>query len=454
MKIPPTPPDAWVIFRESMKKENKGPEILGLSGPTDHKGRYLHWEKVQYLTPPEGYTVEELWASMKLARGSLYKILPLRDKKNTPFQYSTPDGVLKILHWIDQNASGNIISESPITNPHTRDTYLISSLIDEAISSSQLEGASTTRHVAKEMLRQGRPPATVDEQMIYNNYLAMQFIRDNKDDDLTPAMVMEIHRIVTEGTLGNPEASGQFRTKDDKVHVVDATGSNILHTPPSAEELDGRLNAICSFANEEEHKYFLHPVIKAVLLHFMLAYDHPFVDGNGRTARALFYWSMARQSYWIMEYLSISTIIKKAPVKYGKAYLHTETDGNDTTYFILHQLDVIVEAINELKIYLAKKTREISETEKLLGKTGRLQGELNYRQLHLLRHALKHPNASYKIQQHQKFHATTYQTARTDLLKMSDELGLLIKKKIGKSFVFFSPVDLNQRIEREGSVDL
>ena len=452
MKVPPTPPNMFTIFQELLaKKKDDARSLFEISGPTDNKDRYLHWEKVQYLVPPKGFTAEELWASMKFARRGMYKTLPLLDKTNKPFLFATPDCALKALHWIDQNASGNIISKSPITNPHTRDTYLISSLIDEAISSSQLEGASTTRHVAKEMLRQGRPPSTVGEQMIYNNYLAMQFIRENKDDDLTPAMVFELHRIVTEGIISSPEGSGCFRTKDDKVHVVDATHSNILHTPPHADDLQARLETLCRFANEEDHPYFLHPVIKGILLHFMLAYDHPFVDGNGRTARTLFYWAMSKQKYWIMEYLSISRIIKKAPIKYGKAYLYTETDENDTTYFLMHQLEVIVEAIEELKKYLSKKMKDISDTENFLEGTNRLQGELNYRQLNLLRHALKHPNATYKIQQHQKFHGTTYQTARTDMLKMSDELDLLIKRKVGKGFLFISPVDLKDRIENGGA---
>ena len=58
---------------------------------------------------------------------------------------------------------------------------------------------------------------------------------------------------------------------------------------------------------------FIHPMIRSIILHFWLAYDHPFVDGNGRTARALFYWSMLRHGYWLFEFISISQIILKGP---------------------------------------------------------------------------------------------------------------------------------------------
>ena len=180
----------------------------------------------------------------------------------------------------------------------------------------------------------------------------------------------------------------------------------------------------------------------------MLAYDHPFVDGNGRTARALFYWSMASQGYWLMEFISISEIIKNAPGKYKDAYLHTETDDSDTTYFIIHQLEVIKRAVVHLHSYLDKKAQEINEAEELIEGTKRLQGKLNYRQMALLRNALEHPGARYRITNHRNMHSVTYETARSDLSKMADDLKLLEKEKIGREFIFISPPDIQKRLEK------
>ena len=179
----------------------------------------------------------------------------------------------------------------------------------------------------------------------------------------------------------------------------------------------------------------------------MLAFDHPFVDGNGRTARALFYWSTARQGYWLMEFISISRIIKQAPAKYGKAFLYTETDENDTTYFIIHQLNVIRKAINELKIFLDKKVQDLKTAEELLKGAESLRAKLNYRQLALLRHAFKSPGFIYRINEHQQSHGVAYDTARNDLLAMSDRLRLLDKIKEGRRFIFISPPNLIERIE-------
>lgn len=443
MRIPAASPDTEQILK-SLKPE-KILNLVTLFGPTDYKDRYLHWDKFRYREPLDGFTIEENWVGIKLARSKLLKFLPLVDSKQKPFLFGMPDNVLRMLHEIDQNASGQIRMAEQITNENTRDTYLINSLMEEAISSSQLEGAATTRKVAKEMIRQNRPPQNRSEQMIFNNYHAMQFVQECKKEKLTPAIIYELHSIVTDKTLDNPNAAGKLRTVNDEIHVIDNEG-NILHTPPKSNELRERLERLCAFANEIDQNVFIHPVIKAILLHFMLAYDHPFIDGNGRTARALFYWYMARERYWLIEFISISRVIKIAPAKYARAFLYTETDGNDTTYFIIHQLEVINNAIERLHAYLARKIQELKSAAHLLEKT-KLAGVLNYRQLTLLEHALKNPNAIYRIKGHQNTHGVTYQTARTDLLKMSDELNLLHKLKDGKTFIFLSPPDLQQRLE-------
>src|SRR5258708_3942640 len=264
------------------------------------------------------------------------KMLPLVDKNGRPFTYSVPDLAQQHLHTIDQSLSGLITLSEEVTSPSTRDRYIVSSLIEEAITSSQLEGASTTRQVAKEMLRSGRPPKDKSERMIVNNYLAMQAVGDLRDTPLTPERVLELHRVVTRNTLGSPDAEGRLQTPgEDRVEVW--IGDQIVHFPPKAGELPARLQLMCDFANGSTGSGFVHPVVRAIILHFWTAYDHPFEDGNGRTARALFYWSMLSSRYWLAEYLTISTILRKAPLQYSRSFLYTESDDNDLTYFLLHQ---------------------------------------------------------------------------------------------------------------------
>jgi Fic family protein len=429
------------------------PRVMSWNRPVDEKGRYLHWDKLRHVTPPTGMTTEEWWLAIKLSRKNLYKPLPLQDKHGNEFQYGTPDQVLRELHWLDISAAGSIHAGDAITNPQTRNTYLIRSLIEEAIHSSQLEGASTTQNIAKEMILQDRAPRDKSEQMILNNYHAMQFIREVKNEALTPSMIFELQRIVTDKTLDDAGAAGRFRNQGEDIHVVDNQSQELLHTPPAANELPQRLQALCDFANADntntDSETFLHPVIKAIVLHFMLAYDHPFCDGNGRTARALFYWLMAKEGYWLVEFISISRVIQKASAQYGKAFLYTETDDNDLSYFLIHQLGVVHQAIEALHEFLSEKVQGISDAEAMLQNNNRLRGKLNFRQLALLRHALKHPRFAYVIEEHQRSHGISYDVARKDLLVMAESLKLLTKTKQGKRYLFIVPDDLERRIGKQ-----
>jgi Fic family protein len=262
------------------------------------------------------------------------------------------DLILRQLHYVDQRCSGSIAMPEVVTaDEQAKRHYLVNSLMEEAIRSSQLEGATTSRRVAKELLQTGRQPRDRSERMILNNYRALQFMRDEIGDELTPEIVLELQRILADGTLDDPGAAGRLQRPDEeRVAVWDRMDDTLHHRPPPAEQLPERLARMCSFANApvQDEGEFVHPVIRAILVHFWLAHDHPFEDGNGRTARALFYWSMRRHGYWLTEYLSISRILRNAPAKYTRSFMLTETDDGDTTYFILYQLSVIERAVEEL----------------------------------------------------------------------------------------------------------
>ena len=374
---------------------------------------------MRYKIAPEGFTNEEWWVATKLSRGSVRHTLPFVDKQGRPFSFSEYPSLYRQLHQIDQRASGHIeVPAVDMANKGTRERYVMRSLVEEAITSSQLEGAATTRIVAKEMLRTGRSPRDTSEQMIVNNYHAMEFIRDNSGEDLTEAMLLELQRILTENTL-RASSVGRLRRPGDKVHVVDME-DNIIHTPPDAKELDTRVAQLLAFANTKDEEHFIHPVVRAILLHFMIGYDHPFVDGNGRTARALFYWSMAKSEYWLMEFISISRFIRKSYASYGRAYLYSENDDNDVTYFLNYNLRVIKQCIDDLHMYLARKLNETRRLERMFSE-GNLSEYLNHRQKALLAHMVKHPATVYTIEAHRRSNNVSYHTARKDL----DELARL-----------------------------
>jgi len=386
-----------------------------------------------------GLTLREWWFGLKMRRNGS-KPIPLKDKLGARFTFNLIDPLPESMHHVDSLAHGVVKQPEPVTNPETRDSYLVRSLIEESITSSQLEGASTTRAVAKKMIREGRAPRDRSERMIFNNYKTMQHILQIKDIEISSDLLCEIHRIVTDGTLDDQSAAGRFRRSDEEVVIGDQYGE-VFHVPPPAEELTLRVDEMCRFANCQTPGGFVHPVLRSMILHFWLAYDHPFVDGNGRTARALFYWSMLKQGYWIFEYITISKIIHKAPAKYGEAFLYSETDDNDLTYFLLYHANVIHRAIDELYKYIDRHTKRLADAQRdLQGLT-----VLNYRQRDLISHVLRHPGQIFTIESHRVSHKIVYETARSDLMDLADRK-LIQKRKVGKRWIFTPSADLTAKL--------
>jgi Fic family protein len=418
--------------------------LLRLDLPQDGR-EYVHWDKLRHLEPPSDLTRHEWWLLIKWSRQQAARQFPLADPAGAHFTYNTPDLIARRLHYVDQRCGGEVaMSEVVTTDAEARQHYLVNSLMEEAIRSSQLEGATTSRKVAKELLRSGRQPQDRSERMILNNYRALHFMRDSMGETLTPAAVLELHRILTEGTLDNPDAAGRLQRPDEeRVGVYERETGELIHRPPPAEQLEERLQRLCDFANEgESADRFMHPVIRAVLLHFWLGYDHPFEDGNGRTARALFYWYMRTQGYWLVEYLSISRVLQGAPARYTRAYLLTETDERDATYFIAYQLEVLERAVEELHTYLRGKVKEVRDVEKL----HKGSSDFNHRQLALLGDALRTPDATYSFKTHAATYSVTHETARSDLLLLVAR-GFLEQRRIGRSYAFTPPPDLAQRLK-------
>ena len=406
------------------------------------EGKYLHWEDIRVRPPPDGFSHEEWWLATKIKRAAVRQPLPFVDKDGQPFAFSDSGSLYRRLRVIDRDASGEIgFPASGGVDTRAGERYLMSSLIEEATTSSQLEGAATTRRVAKDMLRTGRSPRDTSERMIANNYRAMEFVRRHSDEDLTAEMLIELQRMLTTGTTLDSADVGRFRRSNDEVSVAQWDGT-VVHVPPDATELGDRIERLLAFANERDDGRSVHPFIRATALHFMVGYDHPFVDGNGRTARALFYWSMARSGYWLAEYLSISTIIRRAPAQYVRAYVYSETDDNDLTYFIEFHLRVVLQAIRALHLYLERKTRELDSLSNII-RGSDLARVFNHRQIALLSHMVRRPDAVYTISGHQRSHNVTYQTARTDLISLAD-FGLLDVYTIGRKLHYRPAQDVEE----------
>ncbi len=436
MKIPEKPPD---ITDVSLDKSLFSEEMSIVVKKANRD--YLYWDKFKYRVP-EGIRTESAWAALKTARSLQMKYVPLKDTSGRLFCYWLPDIVLQYLHLIDQDTGGQIITDNPSIYAQEKRWYLMNSIVEEAIASSQIEGAATTRQVAKDMLQTGRKPRDRSEQMVYNNYITISKIRELIDKPLTPELLKELQGSITKDTLDDPSYEGRFRTVEDRpIYVSDFEG-NILHAPPPAQNIKESIDLLCEFANEDKEGEFIHPVIKGIILHFWLAYIHPFNDGNGRTARALFYWYMLKKNYWLFEYLSISNIILKVRTQYYRSFLYSEIDDGDMTYFIIFHLRAISTAIGQLKCYIKQKQEEARD----VATQWRRYPSLNYRQKGVLNRGLANSEATFTFESHMRMYGVVHQTARTDLLQLV-KAGLLEKNKKGRQFYFIPVKDLKDRLK-------
>lgn len=436
-KSPPLSNDFFDTYIQLMSNEKLQKEL------SDIQEKYLYWDKIKYIKV-ENISPEQLWQMVKMSRlGSSSR---LGFGKYT-FIWNTNNSLQGYLHFLDMNIGGSLESPS-IVSKEDKNRYLISSLMEEAIASSQIEGAVTTRRKAKEMLRKNQKPTNKSEQMIVNNYVTIQKILDIKSEPLNKQNLLALHKLVTSNTMTNSFEEGALRI-DDEINVIDTSTGEIVHRPPALEEVDHLLNDLYLFFNEEGEEKFIHPLIKGCIIHFMIGFIHPFADGNGRTARALFYWFLLKKGYWLTEYLSISRLILRAKAQYARAFLYTEIDTNDLTYFILFNLRTIKLSFDELRLYIQRKNEEKMKLSNFIKISG-----ISYKQALILEWFYKEPSLLLTAKEAENRLAVSKVSARKNLMQLTEKgyLTMLDLDKKTNGFIKSDKFDLLTNQERSRNV--
>ena len=398
--------------------EKHSPEIENLIDKIN--ADYLYWDKVKYKPLPEGYTPQMLWTYVKASR--VRRVITVWDKYDIILCITSQ--MQRMCHDFDMKFGSFWEADNEPQSPEKK-YYLSSSLMEEAIYSSKMEGASTTRVVAKEMLRKKKSPQNKAQQMIANNYATIQYIVEHKDEPLTEEGLLYIHKLMTEKTLDNPDDAGRFRTNDNVV-VADMVEGDVVYTPPTFEDIPEFVADLCDFFNNDNPRTFIHPIIKGIIIHFMLAYMHPFVDGNGRTARALFYWYMLKENYKLTEYMSISRVIAKSKTSYEKSFCYTENDDNDMGYFVAYNLRALEISFQQLRDYIQRKQREKKAANAFM-----LAGNINQRQALVLQRLTEEPDTIFTVKDVQELFSVSSMTARKDLADLVQQ-GYLTEIAINK----------------------
>ena len=421
MKLPEKPFDWESLFnRDSYKIIETIKKNDLLKQVSEYNKRYLYWSEIKYRVKND-LQRRYIWAFMKFFRSEKYEEISFNYIK---MKYSLLSDFNRKLCSFDKFLAGNI--EIQTKSLGLQKSYIISSLMEEAIASSMIEGAATTRSIAKRMLREKRKPRTKDEKMISNNYETMQYILTQKDKKMSPQLLLEIQKRITRDTLENQRDEGMFREGYIEVGHSDM----IAHIPPNYKEIPKLIEEFCAFTNTDSEK-FIHPILKAIILHFLIGYIHPFNDGNGRTARSVFYWYLLSKGYWLLEYMAVSKMIIRSRRNYDLAYLYSEYDEMDLTYFIKYMLDCIEYSLKDTLDYIKNKQHEQGQVKKIISENP----TLNLRQAMIIEEFMKNPSKIFTIKEIAEIYHIVYQTARSDLLFLNKK-GFIDKQISGRTFVF------------------
>lgn len=434
--LPATQPDPFSVIAANCP--DKLGQYLEYFSPIDKKGRYLHFEDLKYRLPAS-LDAGLVWSIVKAARNRQKSALIKLGEPPLECNFVLTPSIQKAISETDRNAtSASLEWISSKIGERAQMDYLLKDLVeDESISSSQLEGAATTTSVAKELLKRNRKPRNIDERMIIGNYKLMLFVWENRDKDLSVELIKEMHKTGVDGIDDDSYQPGYFRRSDDVV-VVDGDG-DIVHTPPPSKGLSGRIKKIVKWANTNHNEIgeesYIHPLIKAIVLHFCIGYEHPFRDGNGRVARALFYWYLFKNDFAAFRYVAISVLLKNAPVKYGKSYIFTESDDMDLTYFIEYQSGIIIRAIDKFKESYKQAALEIEKFNRWLWDSN-LFKKLTDKQKTVFQVAKSGTATVFTIRNVEQNLGCSYNTAAS-VLNGLVKLKLFDKVKDGREWLYF-----------------
>lgn len=399
--------------------------------------KYLYWDKARYLNTIDNLTDAESWWLIRNIRQISSYPTPIRTPDHKYFSFYRPKYTDRMLREIDMQAGGAFLTEKNTSQQENeRQRYLARGIVEESIASSQLEGADTSSKYAKKMLTENIKPKTKGEHMILNNYRVLRQIESKyKDEPLSIFMLQELQMQLVRNTLSPEYIPGSFRKDSDDILVF--YDQKVAHTPPKAAFVAKELERLVEYANDSE---FVHPIIKAIQLHFWIGYLHPFPDGNGRLARAIFYWYLFKNNYWAMAYLPISMLLKRSPHDYTYSYIYAEQDDFDFTYFFDYNIRRIAASIDQFQKHVELKATQKAEA---LSYIRQRYPNLNDRQIRTLHYLLKENLATTSAQSYCIMNAVTLRTAYSDLKKLR-ELGLVDISYQGRKVIYSASKQANQ----------
>ena len=376
--------------------------------------RYLPLDEIRHRLKLRGPKWDKLCTTIAETRKaqSLPIFLP---SINRVFWYFEADCIRQKISQIER--LGTVLFDKIHNAPSFEKDFIVDAAEEEAITSAIHEGANTTRGRARQFIAQRRSPKDKAERMVINNYEALEWIKKNRDQEVSLATVLRLHAIVTRGTLEGDDVNYSGKFRDDTIYVGKHQG---IEHKLIRSTLHDVINATT------QNPRFIHPLIRGILLHYLVAFVHPFFDGNGRTARALFYFKCIKNDLSFVELLSISANLKEQGGRYIRAFENAVTHDGDTTYFVDFALDSLLEGlqiVNEKVIFLTK----VSSLRTSL--------DLSDHQVRLLQRLALNKFRNMTTDEYATDTSRSHEMARIELKELVKK-DLLQEQKIGKKNVY------------------
>ena len=346
-------------------------------------------------------------------RGAIPLFLNSIDKK---FWYFPSDSINKKIYQIENQ--GNRLYDKIEDHAVIEKGLLKSVAIEEAVTSAIYEGANSTRSQARAFITSNKKARSKDEWMLVNNYRAMQWIKKNTNFSLSNELILKIHEILSENTLQGDDQNFCGKFRNDTVYI----GS---HEGISHSKIEEALAETIELIND--HPRFIHNIVRGILLHYFIAYIHPFFDGNGRTGRGLFYFKTMKHGSKFVELLSVSADLKEHGKKYEKAFDLVKDHELDVTYFIDFCLDSLITALNKVE----KKIHYLLDISRLIELK-----RISTKQVSLLQKMALYKHKAITIEEYAEDINKSREFARKELKDLLKK-GLLQEKKEGKKFRYY-----------------
>jgi Fic family protein len=381
------------------------------------QGRYLSLSEIKHRIQQQGKLTSD-WAELakKMVVNRKVGSIPLfMSSINKKFWFFPSDSLTRKLNEIERLGLDlyNRINQQALF----REAFFMDSTIEEAITSAIYEGAHSTRAQAQQLIASGNKPKNKDEWMLVNNFRAMNWVQQHRDEAVSEELILQLHRIVTENTMEGDDVNFSGKFRNDKIFVGPHEGVEHAHIRQAIAE---------AITLTTQNPRYIHPLIRGILVHYFIAYIHPFFDGNGRTARALFYFKAMRNKLDYIQLLSVSAYLKEHGSQYEKAFEKVVSNDFDVTYFI----DFCLDSIHSALTAVSKKVSYLLRVNALREQLG-----LSPNQVGLLQRMALQRFRTVSSEEYAAQISMSREAARQELKALAEH-GLIDEAKSGKKLVY------------------